>query len=74
MCTPHLLSCTEISIHASAREATKDRAGPTEGSRDFNPRFREGSDAGKGDEPGVQNISIHASAREATLSGSTVSV
>ena len=57
-----------ISIHASAKEATKDLCPVDTGALNFNPRLREGGDA-YGDEVTTWNqISIHASAKEATES------
>ena len=56
----------EISIHASAKEATNPPFLMISAAKHFNPRLREG-----GDEPAIHfhrelEISIHASAREAT--------
>ena len=58
----------DISIHASAREATKAVLSGLIGNRYFNPRLREGGDVKEGQILLIIDISIHASAREATHS------
>ena len=58
---------TEISIHASAKEATQSGSILLVVIQDFNPRLREGGDKSSGNiGSGLINISIHASAKEAT--------
>ena len=59
---------TQISIHASAREATLSLPTFCGGKRNFNPRLREGGDLSNYYILAYFYISIHASAREATLS------
>ena len=56
----------DISIHASAREATCPHVRYGLHFLYFNPRLREGGDASKGIKDVAECISIHASAREAT--------
>ena len=56
----------EISIHASAKEATGGTGYFYPDGGDFNPRFREGSDNNITTLKTVIVISIHASAKEAT--------
>ena len=57
-----------ISIHASAREATRGLSRQSSSGLHFNPRLREGGDRdAQGNIRKLLLISIHASAREATL-------
>ena len=56
----------QISIHASAREATSYRSMRVSCTGNFNPRLREGGDLMRTAINYAIGISIHASAREAT--------
>ena len=56
----------KISIHASAKEATRSRRTPRLRHTDFNPRLREGGDDTVRRRTSRYTISIHASAKEAT--------
>ena len=56
-----------ISIHAPARGATQPNCSKNGTVNDFNPRSREGSDAGVMYDAMDKYISIHAPARGATL-------
>ena len=58
----------QISIHASAKEATYYRPAAESAGENFNPRLREGGDKDFRFFGVVNHISIHASAKEATLS------
>ena len=55
-----------VSIHASAREATRFPPAPGHRSAGFNPRLRTGGDKGGMSRDQDRDVSIHASAREAT--------
>ena len=57
----------EISIHASAKEATRSRIVDTVIREYFNPRLREGGDITQNIILLMEIISIHASAKEATF-------
>ena len=56
-----------ISIHASAKEATRPDVVQDTFPNNFNPRLREGGDIKFGDIFSIKKISIHASAKEATV-------
>ena len=57
----------DVSIHASAREATRRRGNPVAHETRCNPRLRTGGDYPvTNEEVTVREVSIHASAREAT--------
>ena len=64
---------TQISIHASAREATQIFELGYHLSIHFNPRLREGGDGIEEALNKARLISIHASAREATSSNPSLS-
>ena len=57
----------QISIHASAKEATTFYLGEPTSASDFNPRLREGGDENVVLKHQLARISIHASAKEATI-------
>ena len=57
----------QISIHASAKEATGLSVDEQISGIDFNPRLREGGDTEDKKILDVIEISIHASAKEATI-------
>ncbi len=66
----HRFACGSIiivSIHASAREATRSRVASRCGDAGFDPRLRAGGDLRGDHDPGQVRVSIHASAREATI-------
>ncbi len=56
-----------VSIHASAREATRTREAASSSTACFNPRLRAGGDLRRHPGPRGDRVSIHASAREATV-------
>ena len=56
-----------ISIHASAKEATRQGVSRIRPIKDFNPRLREGGDSCSQGGFTQRQISIHASAKEATV-------
>ncbi len=56
----------QVSIHASAREATRQPRDPRPVARGFNPRLRAGGDDIAAPRSRGRDVSIHASAREAT--------
>ena len=60
---------TEVSIHASTREATQTRPARTTSNRRFNPRLHAGGDSAGLRERVQRHVSIHASTREATWWG-----
>ena len=57
---------SKISIHASAKEATRTGVADVDAIYDFNPRLREGGDSESSATDCKKSISIHASAKEAT--------
>ena len=57
----------QISIHASAKEATWSVTITKNHRKNFNPRLREGGDYKEEPRSSAMMISIHASAKEATI-------
>ena len=66
-----LVQMALISIHASAREATRFDGGGIGLAEHFNPRLRAGGDECQHALFALIRISIHASAREATIATAT---